>query len=104
MILTACTTGVQALYRRVEDPDATGVVPPGGVYGVPVEAWDDLGKPYVAGKNGLVAADTFRNARWAFVRLSGVLTWTGPKAREPDRFPVGDPDDTGDVPDPGGTP
>ena len=95
MALVPCSTGCQAIYRRAEDvvPPEGEPVPPGGLWAVPVEAWDDAGKPYVAGRNGLVPAAEWRSNRFTFERLSGPLSWTGKPGKEPERFRVPDPDD-----------
>jgi hypothetical protein len=58
---------------------------------VPVEAWDDTGTPYVAGRNGLVSVDNFRSNRFVFSRLSFPTSASAPDAEEPQRFPIKDP-------------
>jgi hypothetical protein len=91
VILTPCTTGTEALYQRLAE-DGTPLA--AGLLGVKVEAWDDQGAPYVAGKNKLVLAATFADNRLVFVRLSGAQTWTGEPGTEPRRFPLPDHPDT----------
>ena len=90
MVLIGCTTGTEALFHHLVDGAAD---PSKGVLGVPVEAWDDQGNPLVAGKNGLVTPANFRSNRFIFDRLSFQTSASTPDAEEPERFPVGDPDD-----------
>jgi hypothetical protein len=91
MVLTPCTTGTEALFLRL---DAEGLPDPTlGVLGVPVEAWDDSGTPYVAGRQGLVPVDGFRSNRFAFSRLAIATTASAPDAEEPRRVPIRDPGD-----------
>lgn len=91
MALIPCTTGAQALYRLIPDATNSDETSLGGTYGVPIQAWDDVtGAPYVAGKNGLVTADSFKTNRYTFIRIAGVLTWTGASVKEPQRYVIDD--------------
>lgn len=92
MILTACTTGTEALFVRL-DQDGVTPRPDLGVLGVPVEAWDDQGAPMVAGRNGLVPVGGFRSNRFMFARLSFRTSASAPDAEEPQRWPIRDPGD-----------
>jgi hypothetical protein len=91
MILTPCLTGTEALFHRLGD-DGVTPNPALGVLGVPVEAWDDQGRPLVAGRNGLVLVGDFRANRFRFDRLSFRTSASAPDAEEPTRFPILDPD------------
>jgi hypothetical protein len=92
VILTPCTTGTEALFHHLAE-DGVTPDPSRGLLGVPVEAWDDTGAPMVAGRNALVQVAGFRANRFVFVRLSFQASASTPDAEEPQRFPVGDPDE-----------
>jgi hypothetical protein len=95
VILTPCTTGTEALFERIDDE--TGLPnPAAGVLGIPVEAWDDQGRPMVAGRNGLVLVGDFRSNRFAFARLAIATTASAGDPLEPERRPVRDPGENGD--------
>jgi hypothetical protein len=83
-VFTPCATGTEALYRRIEAPEGDERE----VLAVPVEAWDEFGKAYVAGPQGLVDATAFRAARLVFLRLDPPVTWTGRPEPAVARVPV----------------
>lgn len=86
MPLIPCCSALEAVYQHNAD---------GGLYGVPVEAFDDAGTPYVAGRTALVPAAEWRSANYTFLRLGPRVSSTGPAAVEPVRFPVRDRDEDG---------
>ena len=73
MPLIPCLTGTRAVYETATDTEIT-------VVSVPVEAWDDLGAPRVAGTDGLVPAATLQVG---FVRLEPLAERATRDARPP---------------------
>lgn len=84
MAVIPCTTGTEALYRPLEAAEGDERE----VLAVPVEAWDETGTPFVAGRQGLTDAASFQAGNWVFVRLSARLTWSGRPAEPVKRVPV----------------
>ncbi|MGW0587463.1 hypothetical protein [Streptosporangium sp. NPDC002607] len=67
-----CTTGTVALYQETGGP----------IVAVPVEAWDLVGLPYIAGAKALVAAES----RAGFLRLEHAA-WS-PSSQGAARAPI----------------
>lgn len=84
MVFTPCMTGTEALYRPVEASEGDERE----VLAVPVEAWDETGVPFVAGRHVLIDAAAFQAGNWVFVRLSSAMTWSGRPAEPVKRAPV----------------